>query len=199
MSQAQPSFGDSSYLDALAVASCVVGALIALVVLRFFVNYLIDVVIIGESGCMSSWMRGICRKMCPCWHRRTQPEESSTDRANVQDVETGTAFRRRPQEERKAIIANILPTKVSQCVFYIIRRKDCRRVTSCLCNNIALPLEKTFSSDDIEGMKQTLRKLDTSSTCDVEDASESGNCVCSICLLEFGKYLEVVEQAVQLF
>ena len=116
-------FGDSSYVDALVVAATVMGALIGLVILKFFVDFLIDLLILrdGNESPVQRIMGRLFRKICPCWHRRTQPDEDrqETDNNN-EDVEAGRFFRSRPEIERKAIIATILPTKV--CTMEVLSR-----------------------------------------------------------------------------
>jgi hypothetical protein len=66
---------DTMYIDAIAIAGCVMAGLIALVILRLFVNLCIDVVILGDFHSARRSVSVITRWICPWWHRRTQPEE----------------------------------------------------------------------------------------------------------------------------
>jgi hypothetical protein len=104
-------FGDSSYVDALVLAGLVMSALIALVVLKFLLNGLVDLLILGDYGSIRRSLGSVIRIVCPWWHPRTQPEES-VEQNNPSSEMGGAAFRRRPEVERKAILASILPIKV---------------------------------------------------------------------------------------
>lgn len=106
---------NTTYIDAIAIAGCVMAGLIALVILRLFVNLCIDVVILGDFHSARRSLSVITRLICPWWHRRTQPEElTSTDSGSGQDVELGgpTRIRRNSIEQTKTAIGSILQSKV---------------------------------------------------------------------------------------
>lgn len=109
---------NTTYMEAIAIVGIIVAALIALIILRFCVNILIDVIILGDLDSARRSIGSIVRRLCPWWHRRTQPETGSTDEQREGDIEANAipAFQRRSLEERKAIIASILSDKVSSFV-----------------------------------------------------------------------------------
>ena len=106
---------DTNYTDAIAIAGCVMASLIALVILRLFVNLCIDVVILNDFDSARRSLGALLRFVFPWWHRRTQPEElASPDSDRQQDVELNipTRMSHPSIEQRKISIGSILQSKV---------------------------------------------------------------------------------------
>ncbi|CAB9520819.1 Zinc finger (C3HC4-type RING finger) family protein [Seminavis robusta] len=150
---------DTTYLEAIAIAGIIMGALVALVILRLFVNLCIDVVILGDLDSARRSLGSLVRRFCPWWHRRTQPEDTSaeTNNGNSNDreqqmMELGNTPRRFQYslDERKNIIATILQGR-------------------------------TLKSEDIEKLKSDEPEPSFMS----EGSGSGGGKICSICLVEF--------------
>ena len=164
---------DTTYVDAIAIAGCVMAALIALVVLRFLVNFLIDWLILGELGSARRTIGGLVRRICPWWHRRTEPQATPTTTNEQGRLEMDTLGRDRTQ--RKVMIESILPYKVSDY---------------CIINRIWLamnaypssfPRAQALSVEDLENLRRD-------HAAQPHLGEECGKGLCSICLVEFGEY-----------
>ena len=106
-------FENATRIEAVAIAGCVMAALIALVILKFFVNIFIDVLCLGDLDSARRSIGGLVRRICPWWHPRTQPEAPATDQNdNMREVQA--TLRGRSLEERKDIVISILQDKVSE-------------------------------------------------------------------------------------
>ena len=105
-------FESTTHIEAVAIAGCVMTALIALVVLKFFLNICIDVVCLGDLVSARRSLGGFLRWVCPRWHPRTQPDAALTDQ-NENSIEIQSTLRSRSLEERKGIVASILQENVS--------------------------------------------------------------------------------------
>lgn len=144
--------------EAVLLAGCVMAGLIALVILKFFVNICIDVVCLGDLASARRSIRGLARKFCPCWHPRTQPEAPATETHDSM-IEIQAVLRGRPLEERKDIVATILSDKILSKADLKILRGNVSETTSATDADEAAP--------------------------DEDEVSSSGRCVCSICLVDF--------------
>ena len=113
-------FDNTSYLDAIAIVGCVMAAMIALLILRYFLNILIDVIILGDCDSARRSIGNLFRRLCPWWHRRTTPDRMRAQQAHDDEatdtarIEITDAFRNYTLEQRKAIISSILAGKVMQ-------------------------------------------------------------------------------------
>lgn len=65
--------------EALIIGAGIIGLLIILVILRFGFNILLDVCVLGDADRVKRSIAELWRKLCPCWHRRTQPENLESE------------------------------------------------------------------------------------------------------------------------
>lgn len=117
-------FESTTHIEAVAIAGCVMAALIALVILKFALNICVDVVCLGDLESARRSLGGLRRRVCPWWHPRTQPDASLTGR-NENSIEVRSTLqstlRGRSLEERKDIVTSTLQENVSAplCGFWI--------------------------------------------------------------------------------
>jgi hypothetical protein len=84
-----PNQDELTFQNAFIIGSAIIGLLMFLVVLRFGFNICLDVCVLGEPGRARRSITEVWRKICPLWHRRTQPEEPETENnVEIPDVVT---------------------------------------------------------------------------------------------------------------
>jgi hypothetical protein len=101
-----PDQGELAFGEALIIGAGIIGLLIFLVVLRFGFNILLDVCVLGESDRARRDIAELWRKICPWWHRRTQPEVPETEN-NVEIPHVSIVA----EEDRSVILDSILKSR----------------------------------------------------------------------------------------
>jgi hypothetical protein len=100
---AAPDSNELVLSEAMIVGAGIIGLLIILVILRFGCNIFLDVCILGESARVRRSIAELWRKVCPCWHRRTQPEAPESE-SNVEIPDSSILA----EIDRSAILDSIL-------------------------------------------------------------------------------------------
>jgi hypothetical protein len=104
-----PDKGELAVQEALIIGAGIIGLLMFLVILRFGCNIAIDLCILGNPGRAKRSIAELWRQICPCWHRRTQPEDSESDNnVEVPVVSTDVGI---VTEERSVILDSILKSR----------------------------------------------------------------------------------------
>jgi hypothetical protein len=103
---AAPDPNELAMSEALIIGAGIIGLLIILVILRFGCNILLDVCVLGESARVKRSIAELWRKICPCWHRRTQPEGPESEN-NVEIPDASIVA----EEDRSVILDSILKSR----------------------------------------------------------------------------------------
>jgi hypothetical protein len=103
---AAPDASELVFSEALIIGAGIIGLLIILVILRFGFNILLDVCVLGESARVKRSIAELWRKMCPCWHRRTQPEAPESEN-NVEIPDASIVA----EVDRSVILDSILKSR----------------------------------------------------------------------------------------
>jgi hypothetical protein len=93
--------------EALIIGAGIIGLLVFLVILRFCFDILLDVCVLGEPGRARRSIAELWRKICPWWHRRTQPEQDPESGNNIQIPDVGVVA----EEDRLVILDSILKSR----------------------------------------------------------------------------------------
>ena len=158
---------DDVFTEALITIGIVVAVLMGLICLRFGCNILIDVFVLQQY----EWARSLAefwRRLCPWWHRRTQPAEGATTGVSASDERlpresARSALQTVPLEQRCRLVETIVPSRV-------LTPDDFKRKQVSVNNDA----DETARVDEEHGEG------------DIESASRAsdGAIVCCICLHE---------------
>ena len=174
-------FENTTRFEAVAMAGIIMAALIGLVILRFAIVIIIDVVCLGDLESARRSIGGVLRRVFPWWHPRTQPDTDLTSR-NSNSTEIRSTLRERSLEDRKRIVAAALQERVS--AFHWIRIYPLPYAISCSNVSVVVGvINKVLAKTDLE----RLRGVSETPTSADDEASICSNYMCSICLLDFGK------------
>lgn len=83
---AAPDPGELTGMEALLIAAVIMAVLMVLVLVYFCVNALIIVCILGEPDRLQRHTAEFFRKLCPWWHRRTQPATAAEQQQQQQQL-----------------------------------------------------------------------------------------------------------------
>jgi hypothetical protein len=101
-----PDQDELAFTEALIIGAGIIGLLIFLVILRFGFTICLDVCVLGESDRARRSIAELWRKICPCWHRRTQPQDLESE-SNVEIPDVIIVA----EEDRYVILDSILKSR----------------------------------------------------------------------------------------
>jgi Ring finger domain len=144
------SSGSETRFSALVIGAVMMATIIALLVLRFIVNVLIDLCILCDLDLVRRRCSEAFRKICPCWHPRTQPTDS--DRASAESTS--------PTIELQMAASDRCDEIVSQCMKELL---PCQILSETDLNSVQ-PLQTLLNDDHTEAHNST-NEVPTCSIC----------------------------------